>query len=664
MQRKNNPVYFIDSDYKVDYTKGNALVRDNYTLATGSTFFDSAYARWKAEGRTDDKFLDLYQFEAAYWDALWKSHAGDMTSTCQSRSTVYIPAGYFKVSTPLTVAFGQYIGQGTSAFYTNGNSPWTGNIPQGGTEIHIDVAKWQYNPKDRNIFQSNTWGREDLYSYNESFFIDAMRLVGDKASENYDSTIQSSGLGLWDAGSTSKVGRLFLENWNTAGINNQRGTPLTVDEITTFRNNLAGVLLGAGGMHSFNMVEADENPTVFLVKADHGRVGATTLDVKYVKSETGKAPGRDYGKGQMILDTDNTPCWVNAHFSTINYAAVVDFPECAFRVNAGTNTSSLKVTNWVLFGPCHSLFHDVQNNKKWMVDGQLNSNGYWGSRIHGFKWESSGGGNLVTDFGTATMVTGVAKNRLAVSPVDPMTGKPTLTWNEQAGTPTYQWGAGGSNPVPQAPVINSFTCTPATLSAAGEVTLNWSTTNATTCSINGTAVSPTSSGTTKMNVSSSTTFTLTASNTNGSVTSTASVTVSAAPTTAYNISFSGKSPTALPGCKPSQVWESPAIVGAVATLAGNTNVVFTAPQTAIKQMVLKNVVGSGIADYKYLNDQVRVVGMNFVLASNTNLVLAPVPTTKKNVTLTFPLPVTITNLLGFAYNSAPLSMEGLELIRS
>lgn len=81
-------------------------------------------------------------------------------------------------------------------------------------------------------------------------------------------------------------------------------------------------------------------------------------------------------------------------------------------------------------------------------------------------------------------------------------------------------------------------------------------------------------------------------------------------------------------------------------------------------MVLKNVVGSGIADYKYLNDQVRVVGMNFVLASNTNLVLAPVPTTKKNVTLTFPLPVTITNLLGFAYNSAPLSMEGLELIRS
>lgn len=661
--RKNNPTFFLDLDYGCDYTKSGAYVRNVYsTIAGASTFFDTAYARWKAEGRTDDKFLDLSYYDASFMDALWKGHAGDMNATCQSRSIINVPAGKFGCTVPGIIAFGQYIGTGTSAFYTSGNSPSAG-IPQGSTELYIDHAKWQGNPKDKNIFQSNTWGRDDLYSYNEAFVIDGFRLVGGKTSENPDTSVNCSGIAIWDAGSVSKIGKIFVENFDSAGLYFVRGTPATVEEVTTFRNNVAGVILEGGGMHSFGMVEADENPTVFLVRAGHGRPGTTTLDVKYMKLETGKAPGRDYGKGQMVLDTDDTSCWVNAHFGSINYASVVDFPECAFRVSAGTNTSSVKVDNWTLFGPVRSLFHDVQNNKKWLMDGQLNYNGYWGSRIHGFKWESSGGGNLTTDFGTPTLVTGVAKNRLAVSPIDPMTGKPTLTWNDQAGTPPYQWG-GGSVPV-NLPQITSFTATPSALSATGDVTLAWTTTNATSVSISGVTGTLPVSGSTKVTVSATTSFTLTATNANGQTTQSVTVTMQSAPVTAYSVTFAGKNPLSLPGCVTVAQWQAPTISGAACTTTSNTNITFSAPFDGIKSMVLKGISGSP-GDYQWLNDEVRVVGGYFVLASDTNVKLSQtkLSATKQNITLNFPSPVTMNNLLGTSsYSTAKLTLEGLDLIK-
>jgi hypothetical protein len=81
-----------------------------------------------------------------------------------------------------------------------------------------------------------------------------------------------------------------------------------------------------------------------------------------------------------------------------------------------------------------------------------------------------------------------------------------------------------------APVIGTFTATPATLPAGGgSVTLTWATTNATTLAIdNGVGVV---TGTSKsVNVAADTTFTLTATNPSGAVTRSSSVTLASAST--------------------------------------------------------------------------------------------------------------------------------------
>ncbi len=78
------------------------------------------------------------------------------------------------------------------------------------------------------------------------------------------------------------------------------------------------------------------------------------------------------------------------------------------------------------------------------------------------------------------------------------------------------------------PTINAFSATPASLTAAGQVTLNWDASNATSLSIDSGVGAVT--GTSKViSVSSSTAFTLTAINASGSSTKTLEVTVASLP---------------------------------------------------------------------------------------------------------------------------------------
>ena len=78
------------------------------------------------------------------------------------------------------------------------------------------------------------------------------------------------------------------------------------------------------------------------------------------------------------------------------------------------------------------------------------------------------------------------------------------------------------------PIINAFSATPSSLAAAGQVTLSWDVSNATSLSIDSGVGAVT--GTSKVvSVPSSTAFTLTATNANGSSTKTVTVTVAALP---------------------------------------------------------------------------------------------------------------------------------------
>jgi hypothetical protein len=74
--------------------------------------------------------------------------------------------------------------------------------------------------------------------------------------------------------------------------------------------------------------------------------------------------------------------------------------------------------------------------------------------------------------------------------------------------------------------INSFTATPASLSAAGDVTLSWSVTGATKLELDGVALSTLTNGSQKVNVTKTSSFALKASDATTAVSKSVDVTVS------------------------------------------------------------------------------------------------------------------------------------------
>jgi hypothetical protein len=90
---------------------------------------------------------------------------------------------------------------------------------------------------------------------------------------------------------------------------------------------------------------------------------------------------------------------------------------------------------------------------------------------------------------------------------------------------------GCSGPSPTEPIINSFSADPSTITEGESSILSWSTTGATSVSIDHAIGSVDLTGTTTINPTITTTYTLTATNAEGSVTATTIVTVTEEPST-------------------------------------------------------------------------------------------------------------------------------------
>jgi len=123
--------------------------------------------------------------------------------------------------------------------------------------------------------------------------------------------------------------------------------------------------------------------------------------------------------------------------------------------------------------------------------------------------------------------------------------------------------AGCTGAPPIAPIINSFSALPSTITVGESSTLSWSVTDAASVTIDNAIGSVALSGTTAVNPTTTTTYTLTATNAIGSVTATTTVTVSSAVTVTYsgNGSTGGTAPA-----DPSSPYE----YGATVTVLGNT----------------------------------------------------------------------------------------------
>ena len=450
MTRNNQMYYNILEEYSTplgaqfDWKIGDkTLTAAGFSQAQAQTAFQYFWARWQAIGKNITDFMNLTCMTAAISDAIWSGHAAAYTSTCQSRVNIRIPAGRYLINYPLPLAFGIYTGAGSSEFFTNGPD-YGGTFGQGSTSLHLDQAGWQGTDDDA-IWQSGTWGDENLFGYNEAFQLLNMRLVGNKASNVYDPNLLKCGVQVWDMGSNAFIHNVFADDFEGAGFHFVRGTYANTGQIASFNNNLCAIWLEGGGQHVFNSVESDECPAVFRVEGGYGRVGSTSFHCSWLKLETGPAPNRPIGKGTMVMDAQ---AWVQAHFDTIQYAAVNGAPHCMFRINAdfnntGTlaNSCQVSVSQFNLFGPCYGLLHDVFNRKLWInnaLSGQFNGNGYFRTLVKDFRWTSELGGKLVSTFYQPDLASSnMAPGRLATLPIDPNTGNFVGTWNNEAGTPPY-----------------------------------------------------------------------------------------------------------------------------------------------------------------------------------------------------------------------------------
>jgi len=161
-------------------------------------------------------------------------------------------------------------------------------------------------------------------------------------------------------------------------------------------------------------------------------------------------------------------------------------------------------------------------------------------------WTTSGATSIAITPGTFTSTS--ASGSTSVSPTATTTY--TLTATNAAGSVTAS--ATVTLTAASAPVINSFTATPASITSGADSTLTWSTTAATSIAISpGTFASTSASGSTSVAPAATTTYTLTATNTAGSTKATVLVTV-AASTGPLSITTTscpgGKQSTAYAGC--------------------------------------------------------------------------------------------------------------------
>lgn len=450
MTRNNQMYYNILEEYttplgaQFDWRIGDdTLTSAGFSQAQAQAAFQYFWARWQAIGRNITDFMQLTCMTAAISDAIWSGHAAAYTATCQSRVNIRIPAGRYIINFPLPLAFGIYTGAGSSEFYTNGPD-FGGTFGQGSTSLHLaDEASW-LGANDDGIWQSGTWGDENLFGYNEAFQLLNMRLVGNKASNVYDPNLLRCGVQVWDMGSNAFIHNVFADDFEGAGFHHVRGTYVNYGQAASFNNNLAAFWLEGGGQHNFNSVESDECPAVFRVEGGYGRVGSSSFHCSWYKSETGPAPNRPIGKGTMVMDAQG---WVQASFGHIQYAAVNSAPHCLFRINAdfnntGTLANSCQVTveMLALFGPAYGMLHDVFNRKMWInsaLSGQFNKNGYFRTLTKNFRWTSELGGTLISDFFQPVVVTNMAPGRLGTLAVNNGNGEFIGTWDNQAGTPPY-----------------------------------------------------------------------------------------------------------------------------------------------------------------------------------------------------------------------------------
>lgn len=377
-----------DAPYNLNHTMRDARLSDlgMSTLDVKTNLVPELFSRFNGLGWTDDQVMEFNVFPAFWNDWVIKGNGGGqpITGRITSNNGVTTPGGIYKVNFPCIHDGGHYIGQGTG--YAGPPTGSTGSLNMNTTLLY-NRAQWigglrtdsRYQASggggawtditfdSHNLIQSTTWQMlSGSNSYTEGGFIDGFRCIGDNGGWLIPYNVQprSSGLGIWDMGECSRIGRIYAEQFNGPGATFVRGTPVTFDVFSSFQNALSGVELIGCDLSTMNIgtLSGDDNPALIGMASGYGRVCSPILNATLGKSESGK---RTPNKAQILL-WQRDPCVAMVNIDASQ--AAMDYAVLDALVVVKNNTVQqsqqaiiLKTRGW----NCRSLFHEVSGGKRW-----------------------------------------------------------------------------------------------------------------------------------------------------------------------------------------------------------------------------------------------------------------------------------------------------------
>lgn len=458
---------YLETNYGLDYTLGASRIRDVFPGATDADKVDAAGAVFPwflaycscdssrfgvgapdrvptpgAPQWTDTQMADLSYATASHNDAILATGGAIgqdwyFGALPLSRANIIWPHGSYYVNYPCWLNFGQYIGQGSSNYAPDINSPLSQVC--GGTRISIWHEEWLDIPAAddgpiKHIFESINWPRSvggTLYAgilgatgasatsildayYMEGCQVGHFRFEGRKdaapeavgGGNTYVTTYEDAGIAIWRMGSGSKIYDCNGYSFNNAVYTLASGVPSNCYNLHGFDCNLAAAWLRGDGTFGFDGFECDECPTVFLASAfvnpaspsSNLLTPGATLKAENIKIETGTSGVSSRYKGTMLFDGEG---WCVATFDSIGYASANIYPEILIRIRpyptgfTSTN-STVSVTGLKIFGFVRTLLHHAVSSgqaKKWLVPGGMYTVKY-DTPVNGFYYDSANGGQF------------------------------------------------------------------------------------------------------------------------------------------------------------------------------------------------------------------------------------------------------------------------------
>lgn len=398
---------------------GDKQARDLYTAAQLKANYPAWFDRWtKKLGRTEADFGLLSVFVNEWQNAGYSTSSHGPMNPLASVVDIDTPEGLYLVNYICDYGYADYTFGGTFVYYP-------GN---GSTNIGVWHEKWMGG--ERDLFRHAMHGTNLEGSYSESFSFGNVRLLGRAATAVApDPSFKSTGLSVWDAGETSKIGRIYAEGFNNCGIRIHRGTPLSADELTVFNNCEAGVRFQgcAGNTGDIKVISGDDNGALIDFVDGDGRQAGGQFNIGAIKSEAGVTPisRNPHRKQKLMVLRGQFGVNVGVARGSHSQVRVDNLIEVDCRLTDGNKqVSNLTIGSINGFNYGNAV-KDLANGWEAADPGDYN--------CYSLQYTSANGGNLWNPFHTFTKVGGGVTNPPVNPPVNPPT---TVKYTETRTTAT------------------------------------------------------------------------------------------------------------------------------------------------------------------------------------------------------------------------------------